>query len=159
VTDIFQVVDLGDGRMRVDVHVNGRILPVILDAPPGAGRMKYLQLAVDEAMAKEELKQLRATLKEAEERLDELTTTTGASPPMIAEFFISFLAPTNTAQVQLGDLQEMFHKNVERLGEKQARRKYWMQVAASLAPLLWQWLKRVGFFTIVVDYFRSKTGL
>lgn len=81
------------------------------------------------------------------------------SPPPWAELLISILAPKNTAQAQLGDLQEMFAKNVERLGVKLARRKYLMQVAASAMPLVWQWMKRIGFFTILVDYFRSKLGL
>jgi len=69
------------------------------------------------------------------------------------------LAPKDSVQALLGDLHEMFRKNANRLGERQARRKYWMQVAASFAPLLWQWLKRIGFFTVLVDYFRSKLGL
>jgi hypothetical protein len=72
---------------------------------------------------------------------------------------VSFFAPKNLAQSFLGDLEEMYQKNAERFGEAHARRKYWMQVASSLGPLLWQWLKRVGFFTILIDYFRSKLGL
>jgi hypothetical protein len=57
------------------------------------------------------------------------------------------------------DLHEMFQKNAERYGTKQARRKYWIEVARSFGPLLWQWLKRIGFFTVLIDYFRSKIGL
>jgi hypothetical protein len=53
----------------------------------------------------------------------------------------------------------MFESNVARLGERQARRKYWMQVASSLLPLLWQWIKRIGLITMLVDYLRSKIGL
>jgi hypothetical protein len=78
---------------------------------------------------------------------------------LFAELFISYLAPKNLGQAFLGDLQEMFQKNVDRFGEKQARRKYWMQVASSLGPLIWQWLKRIGFFTVLIDYFRTKLGL
>jgi hypothetical protein len=81
------------------------------------------------------------------------------APPPLAEFLVSFLAPKNSAQSFLGDLQEMYQKNAERLGEAQARRKYWIEVARSFGPLLWQWLKRVGFFTVLIDYFRSKFGL
>jgi hypothetical protein len=81
------------------------------------------------------------------------------SPPALAELAISLLAPKNSAQALLGDLQEMFQKNAHRFGEKQARRKYWMQVASSLAPLVWHWLKRIGFFTFLIDYCRSKLGL
>lgn len=81
-----------------------------------------------------------------------------ATPPMLAELFISFLAPKNSAQGLLGDLEEMFQKNADRYGAKQARRKYWMEVARSFGPLLWQWLKRIGFFTVLIDYFRAKFG-
>jgi hypothetical protein len=59
----------------------------------------------------------------------------------------------------LGDFEEMYQKNVERLGEAGARHMYWMQVTASAAQLLWQWVKRIGFFEVVIDYFRSKFGL
>ncbi len=81
------------------------------------------------------------------------------APPQVAELIIACLAPKNSAQAQLGDLQEMFEKNAARLGERQARRKYWMQVASSLLPLLLQWAKRIGFFTVLIGYFRSKFGL
>jgi hypothetical protein len=81
-----------------------------------------------------------------------------ASPPRVAALMLSFIAPTNSAQAFLGDLEEMFQKNVERFGEQQARRTYWSQVAGSFGPLLWEWLKRVGFVTMVVDYIRSKFG-
>jgi hypothetical protein len=85
--------------------------------------------------------------------------TDAPSPPLLAALFISFLAPENTAQAQLGDLQEMFQKNVERLGAKQARRIYLMQVAASAWPLIWRWLTRIGFFAAFIGYVRSKFGL
>ncbi|MDA9393461.1 hypothetical protein WN73_23455 [Bradyrhizobium sp. CCBAU 45394] len=84
---------------------------------------------------------------------------TSAAPPVLAELLIASLAPKNTAQAQLGDLHEMFEKNVARLGERPARQKYWIEVARSFGPLLWQWLKRVGLFTFLIDYFRSKFGL
>jgi hypothetical protein len=50
------------------------------------------------------------------------------APPAIAEFFISFLAPKGSGQAFLGDLQEMFQKNVDRFGEQQARRKYSLEL-------------------------------
>jgi hypothetical protein len=81
-----------------------------------------------------------------------------SKPPPLAVFCISLLAPKNTAQAILGDLQELFHKNVERFDEKQARRMYWMEVVANVRPLLLTWLKRIGFFTLLIDYVRSKSG-
>lgn len=81
-----------------------------------------------------------------------------SSPPATATLLLAFIAPKNTVQAFLGDLEEVFHKNAACFGERQARRQYWMQVFASLGPLLWQWVKRMGFFTVLVDYFRSKFG-
>jgi hypothetical protein len=77
------------------------------------------------------------------------------APPAFAQIVISFLAPKNTVQALLGDLQEMFQKNADRFSDKQARRMYWMQVV----PLIWQGAKRLGFLAVLVDYFRSKFGL
>jgi hypothetical protein len=82
-----------------------------------------------------------------------------SSPPAVAVLFVSFLAPENAAQAMLGDFEEMYQKNVERLGEVEARRKYWIQVAASAWPLLRRWLTRIGFFAFLINYVRSKFGL
>jgi len=80
-------------------------------------------------------------------------------PPRFAECFVSFLAPKNSVQALLGDMQEMFQKNVLRLGENEARRLYWMEVRASAGKWTLDWLMRVGFLTAIVDYFHSKSGL
>jgi hypothetical protein len=109
-------------------------------------RLKALDLDI-RPLSHEDIKMLKS---EEEQR---------KSPPFLAELCISFFVPKGSAQALLGDLQEMFQRNVERLGEKQARRKYWMQVIASFGPLFWQWLKRIGIFTVIFDYFRSKFGL
>jgi hypothetical protein len=82
-----------------------------------------------------------------------------SSPPAPAAFLLAFIAPKNSAQALLGDLEEMFQKNAEKFGDDQARRMYWFEVARSLGPLVWQWVKRMGFITLVVDYVRSKFGL
>jgi hypothetical protein len=99
-------------------------------------------------------------LPQARMKAENITTSLRQEkPPRLAEFCISLLAPRNTAQALLGDLQEMFQANVRRLGEQEARRKYWLQVAASARPLLWTWIKRIGLFTAFIDYVRSKFGL
>jgi hypothetical protein len=93
--------------------------------------------------------------------LDDLSPTKSSRevvPPAFAEWVMAFLAPENSVQCQLGDLHEMFQKNANRIGEKQARRKYWKQVARSITPLVWQWLKRI-FVTVLLEVFRSKAGL
>lgn len=82
-----------------------------------------------------------------------------SSPPATAAFLLAFVAPKNLAQALLGDLEEIFQKNAERFGDSQARRMYWLEVARSFGPLAWQWIKRMGLITFLVDYFRSKFGL
>jgi hypothetical protein len=154
-TTKWKTIDLPDGK--VDLHIvydNGESDHILVQAPPGAGRNLYLQ-AVIHSIASE---------REARSRAEGATTKTldhqkSASPPPLAELLVSFLAPKNSAQAQLGDLQEMFETNVSRLGEQHARRKYWIQVASSFGPLCWEWLKRIGLVTFVVDYVRSKLGL
>jgi len=126
--------------------------------PAGAMRQAILDATVQSFVADRALRRERALLKARVEELPgKLKHPT--SPPPLAELIISCLAPENTAQAQLGDLQEMFENNVARLGEQQARRKYWMQVVSSLGPLLLQWFKRIGLITALVDYFRSMMGL
>jgi hypothetical protein len=135
-------------------------------APPTAEVIEgVLDSLMNESKVKADLAALRARLAQLEKALsgDLLFSDAGpaptGSPPVLAELLMSFLAPKNSAQVQLGDLEEMFRKNAECYGEKAARRKYWMEVARSFGPLLLQWLERVSFVTVLIDYFRSKLGL
>jgi hypothetical protein len=124
-----------------------------------------ITLAVESLLHDRDFKKSNAALKA---RIDQLTRrseellaqtrTAPPSPPVFAELVISTLAPKNTAQALLGDLQEMFQANVRRLGEKEARRIYRMQVLASAGPLAWTWIKRIGVFTAFIDYVRSKFG-
>ncbi|WP_445222473.1 permease prefix domain 2-containing transporter [Bradyrhizobium sp. Pa8] len=109
----------------------------------------------------EEHKLLVAELAKLEANATQLAppATKRATPPAPAEFLLAFIAPKNSAQAFLGDLEELFQKNAERFGEPQARRMYWFEVARSFGPLVWQWIKRMGFVTLVVDYVRSKFGL
>jgi hypothetical protein len=159
----WEAEQIGDGD--VHVRIRGENHLIHLHRPVGAGPItaRDVQEAVQTLLAQRALGQLRAKLSLEQDRLDELTKAAGrtnpVAPPAFAELAISLLAPKNSAQALLGDLQEMFQKNAARFGEQQARRKYWLQVAGSLGPLLWHWLKRIGFFTILLDYFRSKLGL
>ncbi|AMA55760.1 permease prefix domain 2-containing transporter [Bradyrhizobium sp. CCGE-LA001] len=113
--------------------------------------------------ARKEYVKLRATIKEAEEKLEkaaeQIAAERSSSPPRLAKFMVALLAPESSAQAQLGDYEEMFAKNVARIGVKKARQYYWLQVSASLRPLAWAWIKRMSFVTLVVDYVRSKLGL
>lgn len=113
----------------------------------------------------DEHKKLRATIKATQESLERLSeraapdTHQRSYPPGLAAFLLALIAPEKSAQALLGDLEEVFEKNIARFGERHARKIYWFEVARSMGPLLWRWVKRVGIFTFLVDYFRSKIGL
>ncbi|UGY03122.1 permease prefix domain 2-containing transporter [Bradyrhizobium quebecense] len=82
-----------------------------------------------------------------------------ARPPALAETVFLLLASEVTVEAQLGDLQEMFNKNVDLYGQRTARLKYWRQVTRAVWPALLRLAKRVGVFGIVADYIRAKLGL
>ncbi|MDA9401741.1 permease prefix domain 2-containing transporter [Bradyrhizobium sp. CCBAU 45389] len=118
-----------------------------------------IKLATGERkILKAKLRKLQKGL-ESEAEQDSSAPPKRSTPPAAAAFLLAFIAPKNSAQALLGDLEEIFQRNAIRLGEPQARRMYWFEVARSFGPLLWQWIKRMGFVTLVVDYVRSKFGL
>ena len=123
----------------------------------------FLQREIEQQvnLARDEHAKIVTMLSELQAKADKIETQPPerCSPPAMAAFLLAFIAPKNTVQPFLGDLEEVFHKNAARFGERQARRQYWMQVFASLGPLAWQWVKRMGFITVLVDYFRVKSGL
>lgn len=168
---LFSIFEIDEITVRVEIQSKngGRAQLEIGGLPPeGPQRSAIIHLRVHEFLAEQDLryqrKALNARIVELQAKVKRETTRTAelktpSSPPFLAELLISNLAPKSTAQAQLGDLQEMFEMNVARIGEQQARRKYWMQAASSLLPLLLQWAKRISLFTVLIDYFRSKLGL
>lgn len=154
--------DRADGGVDLKIEYEDDVVErIVVRIPPQAERKEMVEAAL-RSMVHERQRKLRNEHAHLLARLDRLQAGAArkeqATPPVLAELFISFLAPKYSAQALLGDLQEVFEKNAERHGAKQARRKYWIEVARSLGPLIWQWLKRVGFFTVLIDYFRSKFG-
>lgn len=116
-------------------------------------------------LARGEHEKVRARIRRLQEGLEREAEQVApppakrSHPPAPAAFLLAFIAPKNSAQALLGDLEEMFQKNADRFGDSQARRMYWFEVARSLRPLVWQWIKRMGLVTLVIDYVRSKFGL
>lgn len=166
-TDLkWEIEEFSDGSVEIKTLLRDEIVRRdLIRIPPGAGRDHYLHefmysIGRDYEARKEFQRkklELQARIHDLKAKID--TREKPASPPILAEMLISLIAPEKTAQVQLGDLQEMFQKNVERCGEREARRMYWIQVTDSALPLLWGWIKRLGLFTFFVDYVRSKLGL
>src|ERR1700733_6000513 len=136
----------------------------VIDAPVGAGRLKYIETELGRYLEID--RRIRSPINTVfdihemwVEGLSGADFFRQVAPPAFAEWVMPFLAPENSVQSQLGDLHEMFQKNAHRIGERQARRKYWKQVARSIIPALWQWLKRISIVTVLLDVFRSKAGL
>jgi hypothetical protein len=158
--------DVSSDAMHVQVDCGGgEIETFTIRGLPQDPQMrgKIIDQTVRSFLADRARKRIRSEITAEFDRVvsiaEKASMSSPASPPMLAEFLISCLAPKNSAQAMLGDLQEMFEQNAGRFGEKQARRKYWMQVASSIVPLVWRWVKRLGLLTLLVDYFRSKFGL
>lgn len=56
--------------------------------------------------------------------------------------FLSLMS-AEACDALIGDLQESFVLNCERLGAGRAKRRYWSQVITSLAPIIWAATKRL----------------
>jgi hypothetical protein len=82
-----------------------------------------------------------------------------SKPPAIAEMLFTLFAPSLTVNAQLGDLQELFHEEASRVGQRRARQRYWMRVIRSIGPLLYGKLVRIGFIGFLVELSRKKMGL
>jgi hypothetical protein len=57
-------------------------------------------------------------------------------PPELAEFLLTALATTRAAEAMVGDLNERFTTEREKLGRDRAVRLYWARTLRSLRPLL-----------------------
>jgi hypothetical protein len=59
-------------------------------------------------------------------------------PPKIAEFLLTALATARHAESAIGDLNERFADECQKLGRDRAVRLYWARTLRSLWPLLWR---------------------
>jgi hypothetical protein len=57
-------------------------------------------------------------------------------PPKFAEFLLTALATTHQAEAAIGDLNERFADERQKLGRQRAARLYWARALRSLWPLL-----------------------
>jgi hypothetical protein len=158
----FKITKLGNGS--ISVLVEGEEHPFLFSDMkhlPHAIMLKEVKAAVTVIKGQRELKELAATLEQANEILSDMTEATDSSPPppVIAEAMISLFTPKHFADAQLGDMQEIFVANAQRFGLRRAKRLYWYEVARSVGPIFFHWLKRVGFIAVLVDYGRKKMGL
>jgi hypothetical protein len=81
-----------------------------------------------------------------------------ASPPAVSEFLFSLFGPKDRIDSMLGDLEELFHSDLEAGNARRARWRYRGRVWRSLGPLIFNKLKNWGFFAFVFEICRRKVG-
>jgi hypothetical protein len=59
-------------------------------------------------------------------------------PPMVAEFLLTMIASTRSAEAMIGDLNEIFTREREEVGRDRAVHLYWGRALRSLGPLVWR---------------------
>lgn len=158
--------EVGDGSFRIIV---GETDPVLIWLPAGVDpeqKRAMLRLAIKERaryLEREEHKRLFRSIEAIDAwaawRKRSTKENENVNPPRLAEAAFAWFAPRKTADCQLGDLQELYVKNVERYGSNRARWLYWLEVFPAITGAAWRLLKRVGFVAFVVDYVRTKLGL
>jgi AAA domain len=79
-------------------------------------------------------------------------------PPPVAECLMALLAPKRKAESILGDLEERFQRDYQKLGKTRANSLYWARTIASIAPLVWSLLKRIGVVALLIDVGRRWLG-
>jgi hypothetical protein len=81
-----------------------------------------------------------------------------ANPPALSEFLFSLFGPKDRTDSLLGDLEELFHIDLQSVGEKRARWRYRSRAWRSLAPLIFNKLKNWRFFAFFFEICRRKIG-
>jgi hypothetical protein len=76
------------------------------------------------------------------------------NPPGLAEWLVALVAPKRRADAVLGDLEERFHRNVDSLGLRRARARYWAEALRSIGPILWMKAKQLGLLALVAEIWR-----
>lgn len=83
-----------------------------------------------------------------------------ATPPAMPEFFLAMLLPSDTAAAMLGDFSERFAVEASdpKIGERNARVRYWGRALRSVGPLTWACLKRLGVIALVINAIKRFAG-
>ena len=80
-------------------------------------------------------------------------------PPMLAEFVGAFFLRSELRESVVGCRAEDFAQNVTLFGRRGALAIYWRDIAASIGPQAWTWLRRLAIFGAVAEIYRRVTGL
>jgi hypothetical protein len=72
-------------------------------------------------------------------------------PPKAAERLLDFI-PLKYREHLLGDLEEMYTKDLRERGVEEAQRRYWKQVWLSLLPIIWTVIKEVAGLAILLKW-------
>jgi hypothetical protein len=82
------------------------------------------------------------------------SVATNYDPPAIAEFSLTILATTRSADAMIGDLNERFARECREFGRDRAVRLYWARTLRSLGPLLWRAIGKVVRWGVVLAVLR-----
>jgi hypothetical protein len=94
----------------------------------------------------------------------EATTSSTDLPPQpigvaLGEMLLVLFCPRNRARHVTGDLEEIFHNDVKRKGQRRANLLYWSAILRSVGPLLWVKLRKAGFIALVLEIGRRWSGM
>lgn len=162
----YQMRELNEGGFEITVEGSDLFLVQLAPNMNAAEQMQVLHRLISAEMEKVQAERYAALLRSAEtmdswSKLKKIakSETRGSEPPALAEAVFSFLTSKLTADAELGDLQELFLKNVDRFGQARARRLYWYEVLQAVRPALFRIAKKLGIYGIVVGYIRAKFNL
>jgi hypothetical protein len=91
---------------------------------------------------------------------DMVPETKQPEPPYakVADGLITLFFPSERTDAILGDLEEKFVRNVEAVGEKRARWRFWSEIVRSCGAVLFAKLRTWGVIAALVDLGRRKIG-
>lgn len=72
------------------------------------------------------------------------------TPPAVAEFIAALCTKRRYRAAAIGDKAETFTQDCKDYGRKRAVRMYWADTIASVGPIAWHVLKRLGFVAFIV---------
>jgi hypothetical protein len=156
---IESILPNGDENYIVSIRIDEKFVQFEF-TPSARGRLNIIQAQAEANLSvrrmvsgAQHVRRLRETEYDAGRKI------APANPPVLAESLFALIAPTASAETQLGDLQELFDSQVERYGLSRARRFYWMQVIRAVGPRVWRALTKWGFIGALVEFGRRKLGL
>jgi hypothetical protein len=147
------------------VLVKGEVDPNHLELPAVQELVRELQAKIRVASESSEFgialsqfrMRFRRVTKSASPTKNNQTADAGPSkldPPKFAEFLLTALATAGAAEAMVGDLNECFTDECEKLGRRRAVWRYWARTLRSTWSLLWRAVgKAVKWGAVIGGFF------